>query len=264
MKLFFGEFKANYSKYYFPYQVWLLYEEGDNLEKIYDNGFLPMRNLPNVYYLCRNVRVNLSDFELSSENRRILRKMENFSWDLMSLSEFKYTSSVQKFCKDYAEQKFGKGVFPAAAAVKNVFCGSVYSHIMIFKQKTTHREAGYAILKITENLLQYAHSFYDLNFLKDNLGAGMMLSAINWAKEAGKKYAYLGSCYDKNALYKTEFKGVEFFNGFGWSKDLEELKILVEGYENEEVFLLKNKKHIEKFYTNLSTLLNNKGIRVNF
>ncbi|MCL5090744.1 MAG: hypothetical protein M1514_01905, partial [Patescibacteria group bacterium] len=111
MKLFFGEFKPNYKNYYYPYQVWLLKEEGDEIEKIYQNGFLPIRNKPNVYYLSRNVRVNLSEFELSSENRRILKKTEDIESDLLWLHEFSYTAEVQKFCKGYSEKRFGQGVF---------------------------------------------------------------------------------------------------------------------------------------------------------
>lgn len=268
MKLFFSEFKANYSKYHFPYQVWLLREEGDEAEKIYNNGFLPIRSLRDVYYLSRNIRIDLNKFEISSENRRILRKTENFESDLIPLSEFTYTAEIQKFCKDYAEQKLGKGLFPTAA-IKLIFTNRVFNYVFVFKEITTQKVVGYAICFISGNLLQYTYAFYDLEYLKDNLGARMILEAIIWANKSNKKYAYLGTGYEESALYKTEFKGVEFFNGFRWSEDLEELKKLIkefkggEGWERE--YLLKNKKYLGEFYEgDLQKVLGKYGVRVNF
>ena len=269
MKLFFSEFKANYLKYHFPYQIWLLREEGDEVEKIYSNGFLPIRSLQRVYYLSRDIRVDLDEFEISSENRRILKKTENFESDLVPLSEFTYTAEIQKFCKNYAEQKLGKGLFPAAA-IKSIFTNKIFNYVFVFKEVSTQKEVGYAVCFISENLLQYAYAFYDLEYFKDNLGARMILEAVLWANKSNKKYAYLGTCYEESALYKTEFKGVEFFNGFRWSEDLEELKRLVgggfggdKGYG--ENYLLKNKEFLERFYQgDLTMILSKYGVRVNF
>ncbi|MGB9637311.1 MAG: hypothetical protein ACPLY7_00755 [Microgenomates group bacterium] len=262
MKLFFGEFKANYSNYFFPYQVWLLREEGDQVEKIYDNGFLPIRSLPNVYYLSRNVRVALDKFELSSENRRILKKTENFESDLVPLSEFVYNAEVQKFCKDYVNQRLGRKLF-SSASVRSIFSGRVFNYVFVFKKIPTQESVGYAVCFISGSILQYAHAFYDVKYFRDNLGARMMLEAVIWAKRSHKKYVYLGTCYEPEALYKTEFKGVEFFNGFRWSNDLSELKGLLSQQSGE--YLLKQKEFLKRFYQgDLQYILNKYGVRVNF
>ncbi len=260
MKLFFSEFKPNYEKYHFPYQVWLLKEAGDEVGKIYGNGFLPIRSLPDVYYLSRSLRVDLGQFELSSENRRILKKTENFQGKMIPLSEFDYTVEVQKLCRDYAEERLGKDAFPVPA-IKSVFSGQVYNQVLVFREGD--REVGYAVCFANDNLLQYAHAFYDLSFLTENLGARMMLEAVSWAKENGKSFAYLGTAYEESSLYKTEFKGVEFFNGFAWSKNIDELKAFIKAAGEE--YLLKNKDYLENFHEgNLHKLLSNYGIRVNF
>jgi len=307
MKLFFGEFKSDYDKYRFPYQVWLLREDGDEVEKIYENGFLPIRSLASVYYLCRSVRVELSLFEPSSENRRILKKTEGISASLVPLSQFNYSVEVQKLCHDYAEKRLGKDVFPVPA-IKSIFSGKIYNQVLVYNRfdKTPQfsagdegkarfqaspetngkaveslpektlgfqpreayksdedREVGYAVCFVNHDLIQYAHAFYDLNFLSENLGARMMLEAVNLAKEREQKYIYLGTCYQESSLYKTEFKGVEFFNGFSWSKNSDELKKLIQ--RRGEEFLLKDKEHLEKYYQgDLHQILNNFGVRVNF
>lgn len=267
MKLFFSEFKADYSKYHFPYQVWLLKEEGDEVEKIYENGFLPIRSLLDVYYLSRNIRVDLDKFEVSSENRRILKKTTDFEFDLIPLSEFVYTPEIQKFCKNYAEQKLGKGLFPTAA-IKSIFTNKIFNYVFVFKEIVLQRLIGYAVCFISRNFLQYAHAFYDLAYLPENLGARMMLEAILWAKRSHKKYAYLGTCYEPGALYKTEFKGVEFFNGFRWSENLEELKELVKEEQRgaeEKDYLLERKEFLQRFYEgDLPRILSTYGVRVNF
>jgi hypothetical protein len=91
----------------------------------------------------------------------------------------------------------------------------------------------------------------------------MMLQAVIWAKENQKKYIYLGTCYEKTALYKTEFKGVEYFNGFHWNNNLEELKDLL-NYKNKEYFF-KRKDFLQKYYqNNLEEVLKNYGTQINF
>ena len=262
MKLFFGEFVADYDKYFFPYQVWLYKEEGDSVEKIYENGFLPIRSMRLVYFLSRSVRVDLNKFELSSENRRILKKTENFSAKVIPLSSFDYNPGVQKMCSTYADEKFGKDILPTFT-IRAIYKNEVYNSIIVFTEKTSKKEIGYAVCYITKNLIQYAFSFYDLTYLKDNLGARMMLEAVLWGKENDKSYIYLGSCYSKESLYKTEYKGVEFFNGFSWSANLSELKYLLG--RGKEDYLLKDKDYLDTFYAGQRiNLLSNKGIRVNF
>ena len=264
MKLFFSEFKANYQKYHFPYQIWLLKEENDDVDEIYSHGFLPIRNLNNIYYLSRNLRVDLSKFELSSENRRVLNKTENIISGLENLSEFDYSFAVQKFCLDYSKKRFNNNLF-GATAIKNIFAKGVYNHVFVFSEKSSSKIVGYAVCFISENILQYAHSFYDLDYFKESLGARMMIEAVSWAQKNNKKFAYLGTCYDESALYKTEFTGVEFFNGFGWSRNLEELKELLKINNKAEEYLLKDKEYLEKFYRgDISLILSNYGIRVNF
>ena len=58
---------------------------------------------------------------------------------------------------------------------------------------------------------------------------GMMLKAINYAKENGKKYIYLGSAQRPTDTYKLQFKGLEWFDGERWSEDLGELKKVLKG-----------------------------------
>lgn len=243
MKLFFAEFPANYDRYYFPYQVLLKRGKRDNVGKIYQMGFFPFRSIKNFFYLARSTRVALDKFKLSSENRRILRKTEEFKFRLVKLDEFDYTPRVQKTCKDWFNQKFGKGKI-SAAAIRKIFTDSIFTHVFVWS--LNRQTVGYSVVFINGGLLHHAHVFYDPDLTKANLGARMILQSIIWAKDNSKKYAYLGTSYSKSALYKTEFSGFEFFNGFSWSDNIEELKYLIE--RNGESYLFQDKEFLGKFY----------------
>ena len=248
MKILFGEFPADYEKYHFPYQVWLIKEAGDDAGKIYEMGFLPMRSKKNVYYLCRSVRVNLAKFQPSSENRRILRKTEDFQYELISLEDFSYTPLVQKTCKDWYEQKFGKGKI-SVAAIRKIFTSGIFTHVFVWSQSSrlgsNNKSIGYAVANFHEDLLHYAHVFLDPQFSKANLGARMMLEAVLRAKENDKKYIYLGTSYTRPSLYKTQYGGVEFFNGSSWSDNIKELKYLID--RKSDNYLFQDKEYSRQF-----------------
>ena len=48
----------------------------------------------------------------------------------------------------------------------------------------------------------------------------------------GQDFLHLGTCYARSALYKTQFPGVEFFDGTGWSGDLGQLKQILSRQES--------------------------------
>ena len=87
---------------------------------------------------------------------------------------------------------------------------------------------GYAICYQNSEILHYCYPFYKLGTknseLPPNLGLGMMLKAILWAKEQNKKYFYLGSFQRPTDTYKLQFAGLEWWDGKKWKTDLEEIK----------------------------------------
>jgi hypothetical protein len=85
----------------------------------------------------------------------------------------------------------------------------------------------------------------------------MMTSAVAKLAQRGVEQLYLGTCYSHHALYKFQFAGAEFFNGFAWSRNGKELRYLVER-EQEPVtkHLLETLAYREQFWTaNLQPLV---------
>jgi len=249
MKLLFSEQNSDYENYQFPYAVWALPEAGETPADIFDAGFLPSSRDLDRFYLCRQVRVNLAKFTPSSENRRILRKGKGIGVELVPRGKFDYTPARRAFFKTYADIKFGKGVM-SFERLDALFAAPIISHLLVFTDTATGKEIGVATLYLEGQALAfYYYAFYDLNYYARNLGMFMMTSAAALFAERGKKHLYLGTCYSQTALYKTQFAGAEFFNGFRWSDDLEELKFIIRRDKKElPQHLLETEEYRGKFY----------------
>ena len=227
MKLLFSEQNSDYGNYQFPYAIWALPEPGETPAAIFNAGFLPSSRQLDRFYLCRHIRVSLAKFVASSENRRIVRKCSDITLRLVPRAEFDYTPARREFFKHYADAKFGTDVM-SYERLDSLFNAPIISHLLVFSDARTGAEVGVATMYLEGGeLAYYYYAFYDLAYFDRNLGMFMMTSAVEFFAGQKLKHLYLGTCYSQNALYKTQFKGAEFFNGFRWSDNLAELKYII-------------------------------------
>ena len=249
MKLLFSEQTADYSHYQFSYAIWAIPEAGETPADIFQAGFLPSSRQLDRFYLCRQIRVALEKFELSSENRRILRKGEGINVELVPREKFDYTPGRREFFKNYADKKFGENVM-SYERLDSLFSTPIISHLLVFTDSKTGQEIGVATLYIEGTALAYYYyAFYDLNYFNRSLGMFMMTSAVELFAGRGINHLYLGTCYSERALYKTQFAGVEFFNGFRWADNLEELKYMLQrGQQKSDEHLLETEAYRGQFY----------------
>ncbi|MBD3329723.1 hypothetical protein GF357_04490 [Candidatus Dojkabacteria bacterium] len=230
MKKYYLETKGNYENYEFPYRVYGLMEDGDDLDELLAEGFLPTRTRKSLFYMARSVRIDLKRFELSSENRRILRKTDYVKLEIKSLKDFDYDYKIGKFAQDFYKGKFGKKVV-SAQKMKAVFTEGFFTDVLVYYDRNQDKDnpIGYCPIMKTQKSLDYVYPFYNLDYFEKNLGMGMILHAIKMAQEKGIQYFYLGTCYTEDALYKTQFEGLEYYNGVKWIANIEQLKSLVRG-----------------------------------
>jgi arginyl-tRNA--protein-N-Asp/Glu arginylyltransferase len=249
MKLLFSEQKSDYAHYQFPYAVWAVPEPGETPADIFNAGFLPSSRNLDRFYLCRQVRVNLARFKPSSENRRICRKNAGLEPTLLARQNFDYTPERRQFFKTYADIKFGMDVM-SFERLDGLFSSPVISHLLVFNDTQTGEEVGVAAMYLEGGeLAYYYYAFYDLNYYSRNLGMFMMASAATLFAARRFKSLYLGTCYSRNALYKTQFAGAEFFNGFRWSDNLDELKFIINRDKNDShQHLLETEEFRDAFY----------------
>ncbi len=174
----------------------------------------------------------MKNCELSSENRRILRKNENLALEAHPLPYKEYHWSIHKLAKDFYTTKFGEDTF-SANKIKELMTEpekSNFNTVLVYRDKkpdtldTTAAPVGYAICLKTERLLHYSYPFYEQNPETPSRGLGMMIQAIEYAKKSGLEFVYLGSLPRPSDTYKLQFSGLEWFDGTVWQSDLTPLK----------------------------------------
>jgi arginyl-tRNA--protein-N-Asp/Glu arginylyltransferase len=249
MRLLYSEYKSDYDHYIFPYVIWAIPEAGDDPADCFARGFLPSSRNLDRFYMCRHIRVELAKFSPSSENRRILRKGENIKCSIMPRENFDYTPARREFCKAYADARFGQEVM-SYERLDTLFVSPICTHLMSFREIETEREVGLVVLYLhPPQAAFYYYAFYDLNYLSRNLGMYMMTRVVADLAGQGFDYIYLGSCYSRNALYKTQFEGFQFWNGFSWSPDVQQLKYLIQRDSGSiEKHLLESPEFMQNFY----------------
>lgn len=228
MKIFRSESFVDYKTYTFNYATYCIKEDNSELPEIYDLGFLPYSNnvqlREETYYLARSLRVNLSAFSPSSENRRILRKIEPLAPEIevIPIEQFDIGNSEFKaYCLNFANKRFSEPI--SEARLDYIFQFKSISHV--FRCSLEHKVVGYVICIMEQGSLHYWFSFFDLDRQAYALGKWMMFSVINWAHKEQMSYVYLGTCYGEKSLYKVrDFKGLSYFDGNRWDDDVKTLK----------------------------------------
>jgi leucyl-tRNA---protein transferase len=220
----------------------------ENINTMYHRGFIFVRPKNGFMQQTRSIRIDLNKFELSSENRRILRKTDELKLEIEHLPLENYNWEIGKLGKNFYKTKFGDGTFSANKVKELMTSGREdFNQLLIYtslrgaqsdvaissRQKIATPPpsarndsvaVGYCIAVETNKILHYSYPFYNLQSPISNLGMGMMIRAVKYAKESGKQYIYLGSFQRPSDTYKLQFSGMEWFDGEGWQSDLDELK----------------------------------------
>lgn len=203
----------------------------EEINKYYSEGYIFGRRFKGDMYQTRSLRINLSEFETNSENRRILRKNESISLDIKQLPLENYSWEIHKMGKEFYESKFGKGIM-SASKIKSMFNDikdNNQSHVLVYTDEN-QSIIGYCLSYLNSEILHYSYPFYKTELINNTIGISMMTKAIIWAKNENRNFVYLGSVADKKARYKLQFKGLEWwdYKNSQWSKDIKKLKELIQ------------------------------------
>lgn len=239
MKIFASEFGHSYKTYSFAYSIYAQREEGDTLSSIYEKGFLPYsgsRGVQDIFYMARGTRADITDWQPTSENRRVLRLFdEQFTKIAKKVEDIRHDETFFTLCLSYFNLAHGS-VMPRERLELILDMGLVSS--IIEYQKDGIPQA-YLLLVEDETMSHYWFSFYKHEYAKTSLGMWLALDHIRELSKNGKKYFYFGTCYAEKALYKTNVEPLEFWNGREWVQDTALLKSLCRSDE---------KRHIDNHY----------------
>ncbi len=204
------------------------------IDQEYNNGFVFTRIDKGTMQQTRSLRIDLVGFKFSSENKRILKKVENISVTCNPIPYMNYDYTIGKLAKDFYTQKFGEGTM-SAQKIKELLTDNIksnFNYVLIYRDTTTGMNIGYSIIYRDENILHYSYPFYDLTNSPNNMGMGMMIKAIEYAISQNIKCIYLGSLQRPSDVYKLQFRNAEWFDGHNWSQDFASVKdILKEKHE---------------------------------
>lgn len=186
----------------------------DNIEQNYQHGLLPQRNNSCLWYQDSSSRSNLANFQLSSENRRILNKTQNFSFEIIPLEKFRWTTRTQKQIFSWLKEL--KWDFPISS-VKLVFTNHIFNYLYIWKSPSRDI-AAYSICYFSKSISHPAYVFYNPKYSHGNLPIRLVLQTVIDSHHQGLKYCYLGRFASDTGFYKRNMPGFEYFNNNNWIK----------------------------------------------
>ncbi|MEI6864324.1 MAG: GNAT family N-acetyltransferase [Candidatus Adlerbacteria bacterium] len=202
-----------------PDTRWLL-REGEPLAEIYTQGYLPYsgaHNSKDIFYSGRSARVVLSDFSLSSENRRIAKRFDGlFQKELVPFTQFKPDNHFWNLSLTYFAQKHGPGAMPRAR-IEALFAAGILTTVVVYRHDK--EIVGYVLEVEDGTIRHFWYSFYDIRYVQQSLGLWLMLDCIRAAQEDSFAYYYLGTVYGEKALYKTNFEPLQWWDGTHWNND---------------------------------------------
>jgi arginyl-tRNA--protein-N-Asp/Glu arginylyltransferase len=141
-----------------------------------------------------------------------------------------YSWEIAKLAKDFYD---ALGADFSANKVRDILTTetSNFNKLLVYTDIRDNSTVGYCIVYESPNILHYSYPFYIEKKEEPSRGLGMMMHAINYAKEKGLKYIYLGSLQRPTDTYKLQFKGMEWFtpsevegSSPGWHFDISPLK----------------------------------------
>lgn len=183
-----------------------------DIEKNYSQGLLPQRNTISYWYQDSSSRSNLSQFQLSSENRRILNKTQEFNFELIPLKNFLWDSNIQKLIFSWLKKLDWD--FPISS-VKTIFTNHIFNYLYIWKNLSGEIIA-YSICYFSESISHIAYVFYDPQYSHGNLPIRLVLQTVIDSHDKGLKYCYLGRFSQDTGFYKRNMPGFEYFKDGNW------------------------------------------------
>ncbi|NUQ99485.1 MAG: GNAT family N-acetyltransferase [Streptomyces sp.] len=226
----------------FPYHVWAYLEGGEAPRVAYDRGFLPGRDDMTRFYLTRSVRVELSKYYQNKRIRYVEKKCAHVANRLVPRADFEYSDEWEELAARYFES-CGDAAEYRARRFRETTRSAFFTHALEFRHGD--RLIGMTPLFVGDGIAHYGIPVYNADYRDVSIGNHMMAAALSVTRQMGLDYCYLGSCYTPGDLYKSRFPGMEFYNGFRWSVDRNELHLLLEkSYTSDSAHLFETNEYI--------------------
>lgn len=191
-------------------------ESGESSVDALLQGWIPWEDR---WYNERSTRINLVEYKPTKTTKKLSKNIivEAGSVDA-SLEQ--YMELYDKYCKYHG---FKRDI--QMSSFKD--CSVIEYH--------TDRLIGISLYKKYDTQFVAYQFIWDYADPKLSLGTVAQMVECDTAKILGCEYVYLLGGYEQCCLYKSNYKGFEFWTGKEWSKDIELYKQLVERDEKIKI-----------------------------
>jgi hypothetical protein len=243
-----SECMPDYVSYTFPYHVWGFLDEGETVSTALGLGFLPLSLDLSRFYLTRSIRIHLGEYEPTARTRYVGRRCSHLSSRLVPRSEFELTPPWQELARVY----FASRTVAAEHRERRFFemiDAPFTTHVMQLTDNRSGEPAALVPVYLEPGAsAEYGIPVYEPKYLKESIGNHLLAETLATLRSAGCDYAYLGTCYSNQDLYKTRFRGMQFFNGYSWSSDRTELHLFIDRQQpTEQTHLLSTETYLATF-----------------
>jgi hypothetical protein len=190
----------------------------NSIEQNFQDGLLPQRNSRGSFYLDTSCRSNLSRYQLSSENRRIIRKTEIYNYTICDNCHFPFSIQTQKLIYSWVK---GLGWDFPISSVKNVFTNHIFNYFYTWHD-SDHRPIAFAVCYHSPptsptKITSISYVFYDPSLENHDLPIRLTLQAVIDSYQQGFQYCYLGRFQPPQiGYYKRNMPGFEYFTNGQW------------------------------------------------
>lgn len=165
---------------------------------------------------CIPIRVDVNKFRPRRRHRRCLRMNEHLE---LTVNVAGYRSDYETFCSQYLKIRHPEGGMDAMDNEQfDAFLDCDWSETHFLE---VHRDGKLMALAVTDMVSTGAsavYTFFDTREARRGLGTFAILRQIQYAKDNGLPWLYLGYWIDECAKmrYKRDFEPFQVFDGTAW------------------------------------------------
>ena len=228
MKIYFRHYSGAISQYDYLFFDCMakvnLNEEDLALEEgwLPDDYFIPKNSLKSHWYQARQTRINLKKFEDTRRTRKARKKCKDIEINHIRADEIDLNIITNIFKKYFKYRNFKPWKLEPLIELEK----ERKFFLIYYLNK---KPIAFTFLRdVGANSVFSTQFAWDYENPKLYLGKYANLAEIDYCITNNKEYMYLGVGYETSCIYKSDYKGFEFWTGEEWSKDIDRYKWLCE------------------------------------
>jgi leucyl-tRNA---protein transferase len=226
VKRWLQEHAVDYARYAFAYTVFGEWLPGDDLADVWNGGFLPYSADPteprHLFYMARSLRLPLARYAPGKQRRYQLRQTPFADWQAVIRPLPAYDSQLgielRSDAHAWMTARFG-APYLSDARLAYIWHKPWASHLL--EVTGPQGRVGWALLAVSGADVHYWFAFYNPAAPAGTSPGQVVLSLfLATARNAGLRYAYLGTCYAPKGRYKVQgLADFAFWDGNQWCAD---------------------------------------------